>query len=225
MYMKVTVDHRQVAAKNIITFYFKPERPVRYTAGQFIELYLPHDTEDARGHKRWFTLSSAPEDNLLSITTKFSERSSSFKKTLRELQPGTELKMVSPMGDFVLPKNKAIPLLFVAGGIGCTPYHSMIKHLQNTGEKRDLKLLYAARSEEEIAFGEDFEKLGDNFITLVGEPLTTEKILETAGDNENLHIYLSGPEPMVEKFDKELKEKGFGENRIHGDFFPNYTEY
>lgn len=223
--MKVIYKGHEPAAKNIFTFFFEPIQPVRRIAGQFIELYLPHDNEDERGHKRWFTVSSAPEDEYLTITTKFSEKSSSFKTALKNLKPGTELKMVSPMGDFVLPKDKTLPLLFVAGGIGCTPYHSIIKHLQNTGEQRDITLLYAARSQDEIIFREVFEKLGDKFITLVDERLSSDKILEIANQDERMQVYVSGPEPMVETFEKELKEKGLDEKRFHGDFFPNYPEY
>lgn len=219
--MKVVFDHKKAAAENIYTFHFWPEQPLRYVAGQFIELYLPHQKADDRGIKRWFTLSSSPSEELLSITTKFSPlKSSSFKSTLQNLSPGVKLKMQPPMGDFVLPKDPSIPLLFVAGGIGCTPYRSMIKYLQDTGESRDITLLYAANSDKEIAFKDVFVKLGDNFRPLVGEHLTAQKILNQAIDSH--YIYLSGPEPMVEDLDKEIKKAGFDPNHIRTDFFPNY---
>jgi len=87
------------------TFYFRPEQPLSYTAGQFTELTIPHKRPDERGLKRWFTLSSSPTSELLSITTKFNnDKSSSFKKALFGLKPGAELTMAEPMGDFVLPK-------------------------------------------------------------------------------------------------------------------------
>ncbi len=63
--MRVTLDHTEDVALNIKTFWWKPERPVRYTAGQFIELMLPHENSDKRGSKRWFTLSSSPSEDLL----------------------------------------------------------------------------------------------------------------------------------------------------------------
>src|SRR5882724_4223783 len=101
--MKVTFDHSQDEAANIRTFFFRPEKPMHYTAGQYTQLHLPHVRPDDRGQKRWFTLSSSPTEELLTITTKFAgDKSSSFKKALSKLQPGTELTMAEAMGDFVL---------------------------------------------------------------------------------------------------------------------------
>src|SRR4051812_34213512 len=128
--MKAIFDHSQPEAANITTFFFRPEKPVQYTAGQFTELYLPHNNPDKRGIKRWFTISSSPSEELLSITTKFTpEKGSSFKETLRKLVPGTEVHLEEPMGDFVLPKLIQTPLIFVAGGIGITPFHSILEWL------------------------------------------------------------------------------------------------
>src|SRR5690349_12906121 len=123
--MNVIFDHAEDTADHIKTFWFKPEKPVKYTAGQFTEIYLPHDNADNRGQRRWFTVSSSPTDPMVSITTKFAtEHGSTFKQTLAALKPGTPLKLADPMGDFVLPKDPSIPLIFVAGGIGVTPMHS-----------------------------------------------------------------------------------------------------
>src|SRR5690348_14324223 len=147
--MNVVFDHSEPTAANIRTFWFKPERPVQYTAGQFTELYLPHDNADNRGQRRWFTVSSSPTDAMLSITTKYAgDQSSTFKKTLFSLKDGTPLKLADPMGDFVLPKDKTIPLVFVAGGIGVTPMHSMIKYLNDTHEKRTIHLIYAVTRQD-----------------------------------------------------------------------------
>ena len=78
--------------------------------------------------------------------------------------------MASPMGDFVLPKDPSIPLVFVAGGIGCTPYHSIIKDLQLSGDSRDIILLYAANKLEDVAFREVFDKLGNKFKIVLKNP-------------------------------------------------------
>src|SRR5438128_2636442 len=139
--MKVVFDHTQeTIASSIKSFWFKPTRPVHYTAGQYIELKLPHDKPDNRGERRWFTLSSYPTEPLLSITTKFTDPGSSFKRALLDMKQGQIINMSDPMGDFVLPKDDTIPLIFVAGGIGVTPVRSMIKWLSDKAEKRDIKL-------------------------------------------------------------------------------------
>lgn len=223
--MKVIFDHSEPIAKNITSFWFKPDRDVRYIAGQFIELRIPHHAKDSRGEKRWFTLSSSPTDKLLSITTKHaSENGSSFKEALHSLKPGTQLDMASPMGDFILPKNASIPLVFAAGGIGCTPFHSIVKYIQDSGEIRDITLLYAANSEEEVAFKDTFTPLGDKFKTIIGERLDGQLIKNLGGVTDAHYIYISGPEPMVEALEKDLRSIGINKKHIHTDFFPNYTK-
>src|ERR1035437_6534264 len=110
--MKAVLTRRHHESDNIISFWFEPEKPMNYLAGQFIEINLPHPSSDDRGVKRWFTLSSSPSDApLVSITTKFNDKSSSFKAALKNLKPGDMVDMSEPMGDFVLPKDPSIPLV------------------------------------------------------------------------------------------------------------------
>jgi glycine betaine catabolism B len=235
--MNVTLDHIEDIAANIKTFWFKPDHPIQYTAGQFIELFLPHENADDRGQKRWFTLSSSPtEAPLISITTKFAtDRGSTFKATLHSLQPGTQLRMVEPMGDFVLPKDKSLPLLFVAGGMGVTPMRSMVKYLSDAREQRNLQMIYGVNHTEDFAFLPLFEAYDMKFRPIVKDPgadwkgetggITPELILEATGDSQDMIIYLSGPEPMIEDFDKALKERGVNKHRIVTDFFPGYPAF
>lgn len=234
--MNVTFERAENVAHNVKTFWFKPERPVRYVAGQFTEIYLPHDDADHRGIRRWFTLSSSPTDEMVSITTKFaSHQSSTFKQHLKDLKPGAPLKLADPMGDFVLPKDPTIPIVFVAGGMGITPMHSMVKYLHDTGEKRDIHLIYAVTEEDELAFVPLFKEFGLRFTPVVKTPrpglagetgsLTTDRILELAPDDGKSLIYLSGPEPMVETFYKEMPVKGISKERLVTDYFPGYQQF
>lgn len=231
--MQVIFDHSAPEADNIKTFYFKPESPVHYTAGQFIELTVPHKNPDKRGIKHWFTLSSSPTDELLSITTKFAgDKGSTFKKALFKLEPGTELHLADPMGDFVLPKLIQTPLVFVAGGIGITPFHSMLAWLATTHETRPIRLLYAVRNEDEIIFQETFDKAGQHATIVVSQPsaawggergqLTAELILGLEKPSDDTLIYISGPEPMVESLEKDLKKAGISKRQLVLDFFPGY---
>jgi ferredoxin-NADP reductase len=232
--MKVVFDHAEDEAANIRTFYFRPEQPVLYTAGQYTELTIPHPHPDQRGIRHWFTLSSSPTDDLLTITTKFAaDKGSSFKRALRKLQPGTELHMATPMGDFVLPKLVQTPLIFVAGGIGITPFHSMLSWLAATRETRPIKLLYGVRSEDEIIFQETFDKAGQRATIMVSEPtaawggerghLSAELILGLEKPAEDTLIYVSGPEPMVQALAKDLHKAGIKKHQIVSDEFPNYS--
>lgn len=232
--MHVTFVRVDNETPHIKTFWFRPERPIRYTAGQFTEVHLKHSADD-RGERRWFTLSSSPTDELLGITTRIDPvRPSSFKQSLLALTPGTSLTMADPMGDFVLPKNKEIPLLFIAGGIGITPMHSMVRWLHETNQKRTITLYYAAKNIENILFQSLFNQANISFNPILQQPpfgwqgmtgrLSTDFIYALPGAQENALIYLSGPEPMVETFYKGLKSKNIPEHRLVTDYFPGYTE-
>ncbi len=232
--MRVVLDHSEAETANIRTFYFRPEKPVYYTAGQFIELTVKHPHPDQRGIKHWFTLSSSPTDTLLSITTKFAgDKSSTFKKTLFKLKPGAELLMSDPMGDFVLPKLIQTPLVFVAGGIGITPFHSILEWLAATGERRPIRLLYGVNNEDEIIFQDTFERASQHATIVVSNPseawggergrLNANLILGLEQPSEETLVYVSGPEPMVETLEKDLKKAGIKKHQLVLDFFPNYT--
>lgn len=233
--MKVVFDHKEEVAKNIYTLWFRPEKPIRYIAGQFTEIRLPHENTDARGEKRWFTLSSSPTEELVSITTRLDpQQPSTFKQALFSLESGAELNFAEPMGDFVLPQKKDIPIVFIAGGIGVTPMRSMIKWLVDSGERRQIKLFYAANSFEDVAFRELFESAPIDFEIILSTPsagrtgrsgrLTSDVIIDLPGVKENALVYVSGPEPMVEAFYKELQAKGVAEHRLVMDYFPGYSE-
>ena len=230
--MTVTFEKSEHEAPHIKTFYFKPEKPVRYTAGQFIELTLPHDQPDDRGIKRYFTLSSSPMDDLLTITTKIVSDNSSFKRTLNELKKGARVTMAEPMGDFVLPKDPSIPLVFVAGGMGITPYHSIFRWQHDMNETRDIRFLYAVSQEDDIIFQDTFDDVGVHATIIVSEPssawggerghLTAEHILKLAEPAPDALIYMAGPEPMIESLEKDLHKLDIPKQRLVLDFFPGY---
>lgn len=231
--IKVILEHVADEAPGIKTFFFRPERKINYVAGQFTELTLKHDA-DNRGQKRWFTLSSSPTDDLLSITTKFAAKGSSFKRELLKLQTGQELELAEPMGDFVLPKHKELPLVFIAGGIGITPFHSMVKYLTETDQKRPITLLYAAVHEEELVFTDLFKRYCDDTHLIVSKPSKTwpgesGKLtiahIQNIADIRNCMIYFSGPEPMVESFYKDLADLGVKKHRLVTDYFPGYKAF
>ena len=221
--IRVTLDHIEDTASHIKTFWFKPETPVRYEAGQFIELSIPHENPDDRGIKRWFTLSSSPTDDLLSITTKLADKPSTLKQHLFGLKSGDLVQMTESMGDFVLPKDKSTPLIFVAGGIGVTPIHSMVKFLADSKQARTTHLLYAARDTSEVAFKDLFDSTITTAEYIIGTQLTSPDIQRTAAQYQNPLIYLSGPEEMVEVFVAELKENGVPGSRLVTDYFPGYA--
>ena len=205
-----------------------------YTAGQYTELYLPHANPDKRGEKRWFTLSSAPGHDLISITTKYAgdEQSSTFKNALFSLEPGAPVQLAEAMGDFVVPKDVSIPLVFVAGGIGLTPFHSMFEWMADHDEHRNVRFIYGVKNENEIIFQDTFERAGIHATIVVGDPsdawggergrLTAEMILGLTVPAPDTLIYMSGPEPMIESLEKDMQAQGINKHQLVSDFFPGY---
>ncbi len=223
--MQATLLTTTEIAKNIQTFTFSTEYPLSYVAGQFIEMTIPHENPDERGIKHWFTLSSSPTEENISITTKFfGEKASTFKKTLFGLKPGDDVQITAPEGDFTLPKNDKQPLVFIAGGIGITPYRSMLQWLKDTKSQRTIQLIYGVKKEDELAFRTLIQLSHLSFTPLVGKRLTSELLLSQIKNVQEQLIYISGPEPMVETLTKEFQAAGIEANAIKSDYFPNYSD-
>lgn len=223
--MRVTLVRTELITPSVTTFWFEPEHSVDYTPGQFVELLLPHDNPDDRGTKRWFTLSSSPTEPLIAITTKRTQKPSTFMQALFKLRMGSEVKITEAMGDFVLPQDKTIPLLFVVGGIGITPVRSMLKWLQDTHQQRNITMLYAASSREELAFHELIETMTNAYTYYISgqERLQTSSILDMfEKSGQGTLTYLSGPEELIEVLFAELKDAGIPMSRLVTDYFPGY---
>lgn len=232
--MKIFFDHSENEATNITTFYFNSEEPFYYTAGQYAEFTLEHPNADNRGEKRWFTLSSSPTDHFISVTNKFTDSGgSSFKTALRNLKRGDVLSLGEPRGNFVLPKDVNVPLVFVAGGMGITPFHSMLSWLSAVGEERIIKLFYGAHTEEEMILKPALMKAIQQTTIVISEPslitvdkhgyLTAELILGSEKLAKDARIYISGPERLVTNLEKDLRGAGVQEEQLVLDSIPGYS--
>ena len=215
---------------DVKTFVFSPPDRVSWTPGQFIHFTLPHKDPDQRGDERWFTLSGAPFEGDVRITTRInSEYSSSFKKALLEMAPGDAIEADLPEGDFTVD-DPSREYVFVAGGIGITPYHSILKQLDHDGKRIKAQLLYANRDKAAVAFMKDLEsykeKNPDLTVTyFYADHLIDEDALRAAGAKMREPIYfVSGPEPMVEAFKTTLEKIGVDADHSKFDYFPGYDD-
>ena len=229
--MKAFFDHSDDETEHIKTFWFRPERHLDYIAGQYIELTILHANADNRGQKRWFTLSSSPGHALVSITTRSGD--STFKRALFALKPGAEIQLAEAMGDFVLPRDETIPLVFIAGGIGITPFHSIVEWLVEHDERRSITFIYGVRSEDDIMFTSTFKQATIDPHIIISEPsdswrggkgnLNTKRILGIAKPRNDTLIYMSGPEPMVEQLKKDMLLAGVTPRQLVTDLFVGYS--
>src|SRR6185312_11327110 len=147
---------RQPEAIGVESFIFKPEGELAWKPGQYLHYVLHHLPTDDRGSDRWFTVASAPYEGEVMITTRLAtEHSSTFKKKLFALKVGKYIEISEVEGDFIIEDPKK-QLVFIAGGIGVTPFHSMLKEADHAGEKLDVILLYSNR-DADIPYKKEFD--------------------------------------------------------------------
>lgn len=228
-------EKRQLSAR-VFDFSFAPDRPLAFQAGQYMEFTL--DTPlDERGNRRTFTIASAPSEADVHIGVKFYEPSSVFKQTLRNLEPGSILYAGHIAGDFTLPKNPAQKLVFIAGGIGITPFRSMMQSLADSHEARDVTIFYVVSDPQELSYLEVFEQPMKSTIKIIKVltapttptgwpgyqgPLTAEIILREAPHILTSTAYLSGPQAMVQNYKTQLVRMGMPRRHIKTDYFSGY---
>lgn len=239
--VKLTLKKRQEFAPNIVGFWFQPASAINFIPGQFLQWTVYHPKADSRGIRRYFSIASSPTEPELLITAKFPAEPSSFKKALLNLKPGEEIPVTGLEGEFMLPKEQTKKLLFIAGGIGITPFRSMIKYLQDQNMDRDIVLIYSASSEEEFVFGDiwqqfqknsalktvrtisDLKKVPQNWQGETGI-INAEMIQKVAPDWQQRLFYVSGPDPMVRTMENTLLQMGVDRRNIQKDYFPGYEE-
>jgi ferredoxin-NADP reductase len=227
-------------ATDTFDYVFTPDRPARFRPGQYFELTLAHEHPDARGNRRYLTIASSPTEPEMHFGVKFYPASSSFKKALAALPVGGELVVGQLAGDFTLPKDPKQKLVFIAGGIGVTPFRSMVKYLLDTQDKRTVTLFYSNKTIDEIAYKEVFDQaekeLDMRVVYTLSEAekapadwtgctgfLNKEMIIAETPDYRERMFYLSGPHGMVTVFEKMLRDMGVPRKHIHIDFFPGYA--
>lgn len=163
--MKLTLDHIREEGFDVRSFFLKADAPVTWKAGQFLHYTLPHDNPDSRKTERYFTNAAAPQEGSVMITTRFAgEKSSSFKKALFALPIGGTIEATGPEGEFTVD-DYSHPLVFIAGGIGVTPFRSILFDLEQKGITVNVDLLYANRTEDAV-YRRELETLVKRYPTL-----------------------------------------------------------
>ena len=225
--VKLKLIARKAESPGVESFIFKPDEPLVWKAGQFLHYVLNHESTDDRGSDRWFTIASAPYERHVMITTRFAaKRSSTFKKTLKALKRGDSIEVSDLDGDFIVsdPKKEYV---FIAGGIGITPFRAILKQAEHDGKQLRVTLLYANRKTV-AAYKKGFDAMtrrNPNFkIHYLFHPQRIDKptIKELVPDLGRPMFYVSGPEPMVESIGKMLRQLGVPKKRIKQDWFPGY---
>lgn len=228
---------REQISHDSYDFVFTPDRPFTFTPGQYMEFTLAHPNTDARGARRYFTLASSPTEHELRLGVKFYEPGSSYKKSLLQLGADTPVVAAQLGGDFTLPRDTSKKLVFIAGGIGITPYRSMVKYLLDTGQQRQITMLYSARTSADIVYCDVFEQartaFGMRSYYLVGDESPVqppffkgtidENMLRSIPGYKDCQFYISGPHGMVVAVETALSRIGVPKRHIKKDFFSGYA--
>ncbi len=235
--MRIRLRENRPENPEVISFIFDlGGQPFSYIPGQY--LYYTLDDlafPDNRGKQRHFTISSSPtEKGMVMFTTRM--RGSGFKETLRHAAPGYELSCGTPMGQFALPPGQG-QHVFIAGGIGITPFRSMLCYSADQGNPLQATLFYFNHSESDIIFGEELENMpgrlpGFKLVHVISRPQAGWKGEQGKLDEALLRKYvkdltgtvfwLSGPPSMVTSYAEILNQTGISQKAIHMDRFVGY---
>jgi ferredoxin-NADP reductase len=199
---------------------------LRWKTGQYLHYILNHPNPDDRGVERYFSIASAPYEKQVMLTTHFASKGSSFKRALKKLKLGDAIEAREKGGDFVLDHRRK-KFMFIAEGIGITPFRAILFDLDRNRKPLNVQLLYANRNND-FPYRKELEALQKRHpefrIDYIVSPnrIDEKTIPKLVPDMDNPTFYVSGPEPMVESLDKTLKKFGVPKKRVKNDFFPGY---
>ena len=236
--MRALVKEKREVAKGtlMVTFDLLGEQ-VDFEPGQYFFVTLPDlGYEDERGLRRHITVVTSPnQKGVLGLATRL--RDSAFKKTLKEVPDGAEVEVEPPKGKFVLPKDTSRPLVFIAGGIGITVFHSMLLYIREEGLPYRVTLIYSNRDPESAAFLDEMQALEGELpdfrliITMTDDPTWEgdRRRLDAGffkeqleGDLNQYTFMIAGPPDMAEAMQTELAAAGVDEANVTADSFSGY---
>lgn len=235
--LRLKLKEVQQISDRVANYVFTPDRKAEFVPGQYMEFTLDHTKHDGRGNRRTFSIASSPTEQDVQLGVKFYEPSSRFKQALRAMKPGDEIFAGQIAGDFILPTDKREKLVFIAAGIGVTPFRSMLKHLLDTKEQRDIVMIYAVLNADEIAYEGVLAKAEMSGVRIIGllrsdSPpswwqgslgrLDARFVAEQIPDYKDRKIYLSGPNGMVQNVRADLLSSGVSRRQIKTDYFTGY---
>ena len=223
------------------TMAFHLEKPSRFDfkPGQTADFTLMDPPEtDSEGNTRTFSIASAPFENELMFVTRM--RDTAFKRSLKKIPLGTELQMSLPMGSFTLHKNSAKPAVFLAGGIGITPFFSVVRQADHDRLAHKLYFFYSNHRPEDAPFLDvlkNLETTNPNF-RFIGT-MTDMPRSKKAWDGETGYIkkellskylsnlpgpvyYIAGPPAMVAAMREMLVTAGVDEDDVRTEEFAGY---
>ena len=235
----VKLRKRTEVAERTTAFAFEKPANFVFKAGQFLEITLTSPPEtDSEGDSRAFSIASAPHEEMLMVATRM--RDTAFKRVLGGMPLGAQVKVEGPFGDLVLHNNPARAAVLLAGGIGITPFRSMVVRAAKEQLPHHLFLFYSNRRPEDAPFLEELKSLerrNPNF-RFVGT-MTDMARSGRSWDGETGYLdhemlsrylegaaspiyYIAGPPAMVTALREMLNHAGVDDDDIRMEEFAGY---
>ncbi|MEK1886883.1 MAG: hypothetical protein AAAB35_04725 [Phyllobacterium sp.] len=231
----LTLERIEQSAHDTYDFIFRSSRTLPFQAGQYLEWTLGLDHPDNRGNRRYFTVASSPTEETIRLGVKFYPKSSAFKRALATMIPGERIYASQLSGDFTLPANPNEKIAFLAGGIGITPFRSMVQYLLDHDEARPIVVIHGIETPHDIAYRDTFEaaqhNLGIRTIYAVARGaengqycgrIDARLVQAAIKDYRERTFYISGPQTMVRTLREMLQSIGVRRSRIKVDYFPGF---
>lgn len=208
--MILKVLRKKQETNNVFSLILEKPQDCKFYAGQYLDVELINDT-------RAFTISSSPTENFLMITPK--KGVSKFKRFMEKLKTGDTVNTSHSAGTFTL--DQSMPAVFIAGGIGITPFRSMIKYALDKKLSTHIVLFYSSKGD--FAFKNELTLWQKKLPNLNLYYLDTSKTgrLKLKKISNSIY-YLAGPPKMVDDFAKKLLDLGVDEVNIRYDRFDGY---
>ncbi len=237
--MRIRLKERRTETADVISFMFDlGGQSLEYRPGQYIHYEL--DTlafPDERGNRRHFTIASSPtEKGILMFTTRM--RGSGFKETLRQAPLGYELTCETALGEFVIGKDETDRHhVFIAGGIGITPYRSILRYAADTNAPINGLMLCLNHASTDIVFRQELEDIARQMSTfslvhVLSDPepawtgergkLNEALLLKWVSNPDQSLFWISGPPSIVVAYKELLLQFGVKEDVIRSDKFLGY---
>jgi ferredoxin-NADP reductase len=233
------LEGRDDVAEGTMAFHFEKPSGFAFKAGQAIDVVLvdPPGT-DSQNARHAFSIVSAPFQRDLVVATRM--RDTAFKRALKRLPIGSPVRIEGPFGSLTLHNNRARPAVFIAGGIGITPFMSILRQAAKEQLPQRLLLLYSNRRPEDAAFLPELlelERQNKQFRAVAtmtnmdksGRPwkgetglIDEDLVKRAAGELSAPIYYLAGPPAMVEAMRRTLNPVGVDDDDIRSEEFHGY---
>jgi ferredoxin-NADP reductase len=233
------LEEKEHVAEGTMAFHLAKPDGFQFKAGQYLDITLVNPPEtDPAGNIRSLSIASAPEDKDLLVATRM--RDSAFKRVLSKAGPELEIKIEGPTGSFTLHNNFSKAAVFLAGGIGITPFSSMVRHAAKARLPHRLYLFYSNRRPEDAAFMNvlrqlERENANYKFIPTMTEMnksrqtwdgevgfINRDMLLSHLPGLKGPIFYIAGPPGMVAAMREMLTGAGVDEDDIRTEEFAGY---